>query len=358
MRRSLWIVLLIADLVLLSAFLLGYSARWIDPRIVWWPQLWAIVLPFTSLLLLLSTFFVAYRRKWLLLTLHGFCLVLVFFRFFSPTTSFTSQAPSGSGLRIMSYNLGQLETLNQTDLAAMLSETLRIVGPDIFCMQEFLVRYRGNPLRFNNLPYVARAFDSLGYQIVAQDKHEVSNSLKPVLTRGLLMKSKERLVLEEKGFPEMSVIRVVFEWQGKEAVLYNLHLRTFGERKPWSDNNLNPLNPAFWSFYVNQYRQAFLYRAWQADKVRALIDAETLPLLVVGDFNSTPHNWVFHRIAASLRDVYAETGAKRKSSYHSRFPFTRIDHVLVSEEWDVIKSDILPFKHSDHRPLFVTLQWK
>ncbi|MBX2820487.1 MAG: endonuclease/exonuclease/phosphatase family protein [Rhodothermaceae bacterium] len=359
MRRFLWSAFLIIDSFLVVWFVAGFLARWIDPRLLWWPQLFAIVLPFTSIILSLLGLALLYKRKWSLFTTHLIIMVMVGTRFLSfHSLPAPSTIPNSDALRVSSYNLGQLESLTQPELAEKLSEVLQLISPDVLCLQEFLIRYRGDPLRFRNLPSVAAMFDSLGFQVVADQKHAVSHSFKPVFTQRsiLSMISKERLALSDEETPELSVLRTVVNWKSREVAIYNVHLQTFGERKPWSETTLSPLNPSFWSQYVSQYRDAFLDRAWQADKIHELIQKEPLPFMIVGDFNSTPHNWTFNRIATGLQDVYTEAGLKRKMSYHARFPVVRIDHVLVSDDWDVVSADILPLKHSDHRPLVVELR--
>ena len=360
MRRYLWLTFLTLNILLMGVFLAGYSARWIDPRTFWWPQLFAIAFPFSAFFLCITALVSLVLKKWKLASAHLVILLLAAGRFVSFGALSDTSSTSPATLRIASYNLGELESQTQEEMTKTLSDVVRRMQPDVFCMQEFLIRYRGNPLRFRNLPVVASMFDSLGYQVVASNMHAVSNSFKPVLTHRdkVRMVSKERVALVEEGVPETSVIRTVIEFDGRQAAIYNVHLHTYGERKPWTEKVLNPLNPAFWSFYAGQYKEAFLYRAWQADKVHALINQEALPFLVIGDFNSTPHNWVHHRIATGLRDAYVEAGVKRKASFHSRFPVVKIDHVLVSEEWVIKGADVLPYPHSDHMPLLVLLGWE
>lgn len=339
-------------------FTAGFLARWIDPRLFWWPQLFAILLPLTSLLLLFFGLAFAAKKKWSFFAVHLVLILIAATRFVSFQSLSPSTATANETLRVSSYNLGQLESLTQPELAEKLSGVLRLVNPDVICLQEFLVRYRGNPLRFRNLPSVAAMFDSLQYQVIASEAHSVSHSFKPVFTnqKKLSMISKDRISLADDKKSELNVLRTVAEWKGRAFAVYNVHLQTFGERKPWAESTLNPLNPAYWSLFLSQYKEAFLDRAWQADKIHEMARKEKLPFMIIGDFNSTPHNWTFNRIATGLRDVYHEAGLKRKMSYHASFPVVRIDHVLVSEDWGILEADILPLTYSDHRPLLVVLQ--
>ena len=354
-----WSAFWVIDSILIVMFAAGFVARWIDPRLFWLPQLMAILLPLTSILLSLIGGWLLLKRKWKQVGIHLIVILLAGSRFFSWESLPAPTAVDNETLRLSSYNLGQLESLTQPELAGKLSEILRLIRPDVLCLQEFLVRYRGDPLRIRNLPSVAAMFDSLNYQVVASEDHSVSHSFKPIFVEKakVSMISKERMTLSDEASPQLNVLRSVLRWEGKEFAVYNVHLHTFGERKPWLESALNPLNPSYWALFLGQYRDAFLDRAWQADKIHALLEQETLPFILAGDFNSTPHNWAFNRIAEGQKDVFEEAGLKRKMSFHSSFPLVRIDHVLVSKEWDVVGSDILPFAYSDHRPLLVVLRF-
>ena len=89
-----------------------------------------------------------------------------------------------------------------------------------------------------------------------------------------------------------------------------------------------------------------------------MMDRETLPILVCGDFNSTPHGWVYHHLAAGLTDVFGRIGRGWGNTYHTRRPFVRIDYVLVSPDWQPLVAEVLDADLSDHRPLLVRLRWQ
>ena len=359
MRRFWWIVFLVFDVLLLAIFAAGYSARWIDPRTVWWPQLCAIGLPFLSLILFPTLLVFLGAKRWGLAALHLPFIVLAFIRFTSFGSLDVAPTEPDARLTAVTYNLGQFDHFSQAVQAQKLGELLLWLHPDIMGLQEFMVRFRGDALRIRNMPYIANKIDSLGYQSVATDVHDVRNTFQPILTRVSAVEQIEqrRVILAEEGYPEMGLMRMRFKWRDREAVLYNVHLRTFGEKKPWLEEKMSPISIRFWLFYLRQYREAFQHRAWQADRIRAMMDQERLPLIVSGDFNSTPHNWVFYRLAQGMKDVFEEAGSVRKTSYHTKFSLARIDHMLVSPHWDVYRADIPHLEYSDHRPLLVQLGW-
>ncbi len=94
------------------------------------------------------------------------------------------------------------------------------------------------------------------------------------------------------------------------------------------------------------------------EQIRAMLAQETLPLIVSGDFNSTPHNWVYYGLADGLVDAFRVAGRGWGATYHADFPVARIDHVLVSRAWKVVQAHVSKAPYSDHLPLVVRLRWR
>lgn len=82
------------------------------------------------------------------------------------------------------------------------------------------------------------------------------------------------------------------------------------------------------------------------------------PMIVLGDFNATPHQAVYRTLARPLRDARNCTGGKRASpTFPSRLPMLAIDHVFVSGGIEVhgVRAVTAPLARtaSDHLPLVV-----
>ena len=168
------------------------------------------------------------------------------------------------------------------------------------------------------------------------------------------------MVLERdvEGKAISRVVRTHFRWQGREGVHYNLHLNGFGTDKPWEDKRLDLFSPRFWWIYLQQYRDAYLRRARESEKIRALLDQEHLPLIVSGDLNSTPHNSAFYWLVDGMQDAFKVGGRGWGATYHVRLPVVRIDHVFVSPEWQIVSARVSEAPYSDHFPLVVRLRWR
>src|SRR6266540_4778825 len=92
-----------------------------------------------------------------------------------------------------------------------------------------------------------------------------------------------------------------------------------------------------------------------ADLVREQQLAGT-PLVLGGDFNSTPDNPVLAPLrAAGLRDAWVECGAGDGLTYPADKPVKRIDYLFLSGDLHCSEARVIDSRVSDHRPLLVTL---
>lgn len=86
----------------------------------------------------------------------------------------------------------------------------------------------------------------------------------------------------------------------------------------------------------------------------------SLPRVVLGDLNATPGDEVLARFAAAgLRSALPLDAPGTAHDYTRRLDIRRIDHILVSEEWEVEAAEvvILPGRYpSDHWPVRADLR--
>jgi endonuclease/exonuclease/phosphatase family metal-dependent hydrolase len=82
--------------------------------------------------------------------------------------------------------------------------------------------------------------------------------------------------------------------------------------------------------------------------------------LLCGDLNAVPGAMTYRRIAGGMRDAQrALSGQRPKPTFPSVLPFLRIDHVFVSEIFEVravtVPHDARARRASDHLPLIIDL---
>ncbi|MDY6949809.1 MAG: endonuclease/exonuclease/phosphatase family protein [Pseudomonadota bacterium] len=84
------------------------------------------------------------------------------------------------------------------------------------------------------------------------------------------------------------------------------------------------------------------------------------PQILIGDLNSIGHSTAYKQAARCLRDVQLQTGAKACATFPSRFPLMRLDHIMVSDDIEVLDAQViadpLTRRASDHLPLMATVR--
>lgn len=85
------------------------------------------------------------------------------------------------------------------------------------------------------------------------------------------------------------------------------------------------------------------------------------PLVVCGDFNTLPISSVYRRIRKFLQDAQISIkGKKPMSTYPSRFPLARIDHIFTGAGVEVMDTKVprskLTCLASDHLPLIAEIE--
>ncbi|MFQ5568498.1 MAG: endonuclease/exonuclease/phosphatase family protein [Rhodothermales bacterium] len=356
-RRFVRTALLLLDGLLLLLFLVGYLARYIHPRYAWWAGLIATGLPYISGVLAGATVGILLARRWKWLALHLLVLVLILVRFVSMEGG---ASPGPGDLRVMTFNTSRGGGASVEELGRAVTAVVRAEKPDLLALQEAYIEYHPTPPTVRPEPILAALIDSLGYRTIGPDgSRGATYTPQPVLGRMQLLEQTQTIVEQgDDNTPTARVMRTRFRWKGREAVHYNLHLLSFGYQKPWEDEQRDLLSLRFWITYLRQYRDAYLTRARQVEKIRALLDQETLPVIVSGDFNSTPHNWVYYCLTDGLQDAFKVAGRGWGATYHVKWPVARIDHLLVSPEWKVVSAHVSEAPHSDHLPLVVQVRWR
>jgi endonuclease/exonuclease/phosphatase family metal-dependent hydrolase len=88
--------------------------------------------------------------------------------------------------------------------------------------------------------------------------------------------------------------------------------------------------------------------------------AEAIPTVLCGDFNAIPRSEAYRLATASLRDAQLAGGGAASPTFPSRFPIMRLDHVFVTEDIEVISTEVVRNRltrlASDHLPLVAEIR--
>lgn len=332
---------------------MGYLARYVHPQHAWWLQAIAVGLPAFSVLVALATGPYLFSAKWAGVVVHGVLIVLVGIRF-APHAA-PAATGAGSWITLVTFNANYDYALQQEQpLQALLEQS----KPDIVALQEpskWVMRQLFQV-------FLPQPIDSASRALRATYDPETGRyegAVHPVVSR-LVLQEYELIVPDDDATrrsnrrTEPLAVRVGFSWQGRNVALYNIHLHSFGE-KPWQNDLASWVRPSTWKAFWQQYRTDYRLRAKQAAQLRRLLASEERPFVLCGDFNSTPHEWVYGHLQRGLHDAQQVAGPTWGGTYHARLPLLRIDYVLASPEWYIrtIHTSVVDF--SDHRALVAQL---
>ena len=362
MRRFILGLFFGIDFLLITLFVVGYLAPYIHPSSYWWGSILAIAQPLWALGIAVMTLILLISRQWKWFGLHiGLLLLMV------PRVLSWSQPSAGSNndLVIMTMNVPRLP---ETEAAAQTMTQLALkYDPHLIGIQESVTWSRiDRPFRLRGHVKLRALIDSLHYR-AEKPSYRASGEApwvlwrQPVLMQAEIIQQEQLIFRQTDDDPDpLFVVRTHFRWQNREAVHFNVHLRTFGADKPWYEDDIKLFDPAFWRPYIRMARDSFKARAWQVEQLRTRIDQEKLPVLISGDFNSTPNSWTYRQLSAGFQDVFRKAGSGWGATYPFKWPLIRIDFILCSPEWKAVMAKV-PTSHqelSDHLPVVGHVRWR
>lgn len=362
LRRVLRVLFIVFDALLVVLFVAGYLAYYVQADFIWWIELIAVFLPYLSILVMGATLVVLITGRRLAIAVHLVLVVLIVIRINPFQSLLEARAPfdpEPDDLTVMSFNVPRWWGYRMPEKTAEMAEFMAAVDPDVVALQEASIAFYPDEPHLRAAPYVAVLFDSMAYRTIGPSVEGATWTRQPILSRlEMIEQMQDRLRRDPSDSLATSITRTRMRWQGREFVAYNLHLRTFGEKKPWQEDSLPIVPRRSMITYLQQYRNAYRERAWEMGEIRKMIEGEEIPVIVFGDLNSTPHNWVYGQMTDILRDTFDEAGDGWGMTYHTRAPFARIDYVFVSDHWEIVDADVVDAYLSDHLPVVARLRWR
>lgn len=92
------------------------------------------------------------------------------------------------------------------------------------------------------------------------------------------------------------------------------------------------------------------------EKLVEVIDAETRPIILCGDFNVRPDQEYLKPIYERLQSAADVVGKRNVMTWASFAPQVTIDYIFVSKEFTVKDYEVVDVVLSDHRPLWAELE--
>lgn len=346
LRRNWRSLFLPGVIVLYLAFLAVYGAAWaLIHRYLWqldflsnftaWYFLPAPILLLVALLLK--------RRRWAAVLVIPLVIFAVKFGpRFLPRETTASAVSATPTLTVMTMNVLKLNT----DWAAIKAQ-IQAADPDVISLQEM-----SDAFLTEVWPSLTEMYP---YNLHALSKSE--NSYSGFLSR--------YPVKEEKTFNlpenfELANIRAVIDVKGQSVVVYTLRLAAPKfERMAIPSRIIGKIFP---------YQYSAFYRRWQLSAFYPLLAAESLPVLVMGDFNTadSSQDRDTFKSTSGLQDTFAEVGYGMGFTFpaavtvnEKQLPFVplmRLDYIWHNSQWQPLSAWLGGSTGSDHLPVVARLK--
>lgn len=117
--------------------------------------------------------------------------------------------------------------------------------------------------------------------------------------------------------------------------------------------NVHPTHPGMNGKYFDP-----TFRAREVADILVRIDHETLPIILLGDFNMPDHSDDYKAILTRLSDSYRQVGWGMGWTFRAWLPlaFLRLDYIFHSQDWEALTCEIMAdHGGSDHFAVMATL---
>lgn len=166
-------------------------------------------------------------------------------------------------------------------------------------------------------------------------------------------------------------MRSVIDWNGRKVVLYNIHFPTprdllfwYARRGTFLYGVLGLVPQTALHARHQQYLAYWESRVDLAAQLSKRLQAENMPVVVMGDFNFPPLGRSYNLINNLMMDAHVEAGGGFNDTFPGNFksigrffaPWLRIDHVFVSTQWDVLSCKVDHSGASQHLPVVAVIE--
>lgn len=294
------------------------------------------------------------RIIWLLFLLltAGILLALVSH---GPRTAARETSAEGRSFTILTYNTHRMGLFRKPEHNRVI-HYIRRANADIVCLQEVEV-YKDN--KYLTLPELRDAMRRYPYTYYDFKVYNKRRQFGNVVFSRFPLTAKQTVRYSSRSNIS-SRCDVVIEKDTLRLIVNHLESNRFTRsdfQLPDSLSGENIRASAAWAQRISEkLESARAIRHGQARAVREEIEESPYPVVVVGDFNSTPLSYAYWHIRAGLRDAFLESPWGHLGNTYVRHHLgIRIDYILCSRTITTSHFRLDKVDYSDHYPISATL---
>ena len=358
---------ILTNIFLALLFLLGCYGYWFNPK-YFWPVGFLTLSAFYFLLLLVVFFifwlFVKPRRS--LISLIAIALAYGPVQNILPvrfSSSFDMNKPDKI-LRVMTWNVAQFNVLNDKKHPEGKNQMFDIINncqPDIACFQEMVAE----DSTIKNHGHMNEFLEKLKFPDYFYS-YNVKEDFWGYAHFGIIIFSKYPIINKKtiSFYPNdyNSIFQYVDIVKGADTIrVFNVHLQSLrfsrANLKYIEEPTVEKENAIKESkSIIGKFKNGFLKRQIQADRIRAEMEKSPYPVIITGDFNDVANSYAYHTIGKDMKNVFVEKGSGLGRTFTGISPVLRIDNIFVDNKFEVQQFLRIPKKLSDHFPIITDLQ--
>ncbi|MGL4293940.1 MAG: endonuclease/exonuclease/phosphatase family protein [Bacteroidales bacterium] len=346
-------LLLSVNIILLVLFTTSAFSDHVSPLKSVYLSYMGILFPFFLIGVLMFLVYWIIRMKW-----YALIGVVVLLICWEPVTRYVpyhvySQKTGNPTIKLLTYNTCGLGQNNSMKNGNAVLDFINREDPDIVCLQEYTFYNRPDGLTEKKIRKKLSQYPYYHY-------NAASNSYKSGLAIFSKYPIKRTQAINYESLYNNSCLYEL-EVLGKRVTVINNHLESnqlskedkefYNEMiRHFDSNKIDEIRTTL----IHKLGKAYRIRAVQADTLRQIINRQTNPVIVCGDFNDTPISYCYQTIRGDLKDAFRESGFGPGITYHENKFWFRIDHILHSDSFRSSNAKVHHVNYSDHYPVSVT----
>lgn len=228
--------------------------------------------------------------------------------------------------------------------------------PDILCIQEFFHGYGDEAeLALDSI----QATGNYGYYYLNPTYYKAYNGFFGVVTFSKHRAIKSEPLLFGDSFINKGVSHD-FVFHSDTIRVMNIHLRSMSLRIHGRHaGNYFRKGISLGKEIVAKLKEGYSHRYDEINSILRMIEASPYPVVVCGDFNSTPAGYPYQLLKRRMKNSFEEAGFGAGITYHYPPFLARIDQVFHDKEFETLEHLVHSENSwSDHYPLSVKLRVK
>ena len=350
MKKFLYKILLIFNLLSAAALLLSYLATVVSPAKVAIPAYFGLAYPYLLLLNILIV--IVWARFLKFEAFISVAVIVIGINHFSNYIKLSKPKDDKSdSFKVLSYNVHLFNLYERKNVKSSENEIISFLkeqDADIICLQEMFIA--GDVVAKERFIRASLGGKYSSYSKTIKRRGNVASGIM-ILTKYPVIRRGEVVHPESPSLTIFADILI-----DKDTLrIYNSHLQSF---------NLGSLEKTLFEEFIKDeekmnrmkelwvsLKKGFIKRSIQVQTLKEHINASKYPVIVAGDFNDTPVSYAYRNIRKGLNDSFVNSGYGAGFTYKGNYPPNRIDYILYDKTITNSYFDIIKTRYSDHYPI-------